>query len=281
MNRLACRGVMLLAAFALAACNESTAPGTDGTAIRFSAVAPSANDISAQARAGSLILTGTNGTLQIDEMHVIVDRFELKRVDDDDCARMDSDCKRFRAGPMLLDLPLDGSGVIAVETPVDSGTYRRLKFKIEDLDHDDDYGRRHRRDDGDDDEHRRGHDDWEDRWPLILELRRAIRAEFPDWPDDASILVIGTFTPTNGEPVAFKAYLEAEVDIEKRLVPPVTIDGGEEGGVFSVELDIARFFQSGRGRVLDLSALDFERTGRVIEIEIEVEDNRVKIDYDR
>lgn len=260
----------------LAACGETTAPAdSEGAAIRFSAVADPGDDLSAQTQEGSLLLTGRNGTLQIDELHVIVDRFELKRVDDDACAKGDDACRKFRAPPSLLSLPLDGTSVVAVRQPVDPGTYRRLKFKIEDLDQDHDYGKRH----GDDDGRRRlfHDDDWEDRWPQIRDLRRDIRAAFPDWPDDASILVVGSFTPTEGEARPFRVYLEAEVDVEKRLIPPVTV--GEEDATFTVELDVARFFRIGRGRLLNLANLDYDTTGRVLELEIDVNNDCVRVRF--
>lgn len=243
-----------------AGCTDPVATGAGSdVAVGFHAAASSADGIAGSQASGATILTGANGTLRIDALHAIVDRFELKRVDDGRCAEEDHACERFRVPPLLVDLPLDGSSVIAVRQNVAADTYRRFRFEIEDLD-----------------------DDEEDpaRAQQIRELRSAIRARFPDWPRDASMLVTGTFTPVGGQPVAFRTYFEARIEIDRRLVPPVTIGAGADGGTFIVELDLTSLFGAG-GTVRDLAVLDFGRTGLVPELRVEVENGFTRVEFRR
>jgi hypothetical protein len=191
-----------------------------------------------------------------------MDEFELKRVDDDNCVEEDHSCERFRAGPAFLDVPLNGSSVIAVEQAVDTGTYRRLEFEIEDLD------------DLDEDE-----DDGVQRQQIVA-IRSAVRAQFADWPTDASMLVVGSFTPTGGTAIPFRVYFDAEIEVEKLLDPPVVIDAAATNPSFTVQIDAGFLFRNGDGSVRNLALLDFGATGSVIEFEVEIENGISEIEYD-
>lgn len=250
----------VLCAFAVGACDDATGPeGSNQVAVRFAAVTPAPSQGSVEA--GSLELTGSNGTLRIDEMHIIVAEFELKRDDDDMCDDDldDDDCEEFEAPPSFVNVPLDGSGVIAVQSRVDADTYREFEFEIEDLDDDEDNPADAQQ---------------------IAALRAQIRAQFADWPDDASMLVIGTFTPTGGEAIPFRAYFEAEIEIEMDLVPPVVIDGSGDEPSFTVRFDLNTLFRNGDGSVRNLANVDFDQTGQVIEFEVEIEDGITEIEFD-
>ena len=261
-----CRGsgkcAAMLALIALAACSDATGPRTTDkqVSVRLATVAPSGAGASLEA--GTLVLVGSNGTLRIDELYMIMDEFELKRLDDDHCVEEDHSCERFRAGPALLDVPLDGSGVIAVAQAVDTGTYARLDFEIEDLD------------DVDEDE-----DDGVGRDEIIA-LRAAVRSRFPDWPRDASVLVVGSFTPTGGTSVPFRVFFDAEIEIEMHLDPPVVIEAGATNPTFTVRIDPGVLFRNGDGTVRNLALYDFALTGSVIEFEVEIENGISEIEYD-
>lgn len=249
-------GMLALAgAVALTACADTAGPPRGGeVAVQFTAAAGATQGAATQN--GSLVLTGTNGTLRIDELHVVVDDFELKRLDDDGCASGDSACEKFVAPPMLLDLRLDGGSTIAVRQNVDPDTYRRLKFEIDDVDDSDDPSRAQ----------------------AIRTLQAAIRARFPDWPRDASMLVVGVFTPTAGAPQPFRAYFQAEVEVELRLEPPVTV---QEGGTFTVELDAGVMFRTAAGAVRNLALLDYAVTGQAHEFRAEVRNSFMKVEFNR
>ncbi|HEX6134944.1 MAG TPA: hypothetical protein VFZ24_13340 [Longimicrobiales bacterium] len=235
-----------LAVLALGACSDPTSTA-DQVAVT---VAFATSDAGAGTQSnGQLVLQGTNGTLVIEELRVIVDRFELKRTEDDVCVEEDHSCERFRAPPLFIDVPLTGGSTVAIEQPVEPGTYRRLKFEIEDLEDD---------------------DDTPTRAAEIAQLLSDVRAQFPEWPREASMQVTGTFTPTGGAAQPFTAYFEAEVDIRMDLVPPVTLVDDGTGAKFTVVLDPALWFSHGDGTVRDLSQLDFGRTGVAEEFEVEI-----------
>lgn len=208
-------------------------------------------------------LEGTNGRLSLVSVHFIVSEFELERADatvdcDDDLGdEGDDDCEEFEAGPRFLELPLTGDAAVAVQQSVPAGLYDELEFEIEDLDGDDD---------GDDDS------------AAILDLMTQVREQFPDWPEDASLRIHGTFTPVDEEgdlapdqATDLTVYFEAEVEIEKEFASPVEITS--DGGAFTVTVDPTIWFERANGTVRDLSQLAFdpEAGGPVPELEVEIE----------
>lgn len=263
---------MAAAALAAAGCDDTTGPGT-GTpvAVAFSAGAATSSSLRAAGADRSLfgssavMIEGTNGTLVIEDLRIIVAEFELDRLNDDGCvddgvSGVDDDaCEEFEAPPAFVDVPLDGGEVVAVTANVDPDTYDELEFEIEDLD-----------------------DDEEDpvKAQQIEELMNEIRAQFPDWPREASMLVTGTFTPTGGAPASFRVYFEAEVEIEMELSPPVTISDDGTGGTFTVNIAPSLWFTRFDGTVRDLSALDFDATGQVVEFELEIENGFSELEFE-
>jgi len=245
---------------ALAACSDGTAPGS-AVSVRMSVKAPTAGSammgsagIAEGSRAAQeLEIAGSNGTLRITDIRVIVDELELKRVEDGtlDC---DADpepeaCEEFEAGPFFVAVPLTGEPVTVTSQDIPEGSYDELEFEVDDIEVDDDEG---------------------DEAQVILDLLNTVRQEFADWPGHATMLVVGTFTPTGGEAVAFRVYFEAEVEVELDIDPPLVV--GASGGTVNVALDPAAWFKRADGTVVDLSAWDFATTGEVIEFELEMED---------
>lgn len=250
----------VLCALAAGACGDTTGPaGVDRVDVQFAAVTSAADPGSTQD--GSIELTGSNGTVRIDEMHIIVAEFELERTPDALCVDGDDgdDCEEFEAGPSFVNVPLDGAGVLAVRHMVPAGTYHELEFEVEDLE-----------DDEDDPEEAQ----------LIAALRTQIRAQFPDWPANASMLLVGSFTPTGGDPVPFRVYFEAEIEIELDLVPPVVIDGAGGDPVFTVRIDPNLLVRNSDGTVRNFALLDYDATGRVVAFELEIENSITEVEFD-
>lgn len=255
---------LALAPLALAACSDSTGTQAPGQVqLRFG-VAPGASALRAadglsNAAGGPLVVTGTNGTLSITGIHVVVSRFRLRGLDDQPCtgpATQSGDdnpsgddageCE-FDAGPLFVDLPLDGSQLTVATGPVTPGTYDRVRFRVKNLDLNDD-----------DDDH--ADDDATER-AAVTALFQQIRAQFADWPQRASMRVDGSFTPTGGTARPFSAYLRAEVRVDLGISPPLVVTEGSGTSQVSILLDPAAFFRNG-GAVVDLSQLsgvtDFE-----------------------
>jgi len=252
----------------LAACEGGTGPGNGGNvAIRFStgsSARVSSNVLSAGDAVPSfdqLTVTGTNGTLVIDDIRFIVEEMELRssdansvcdddehEADDDDDLRVSNDGRQgdnededddedndeceFDGGPFIVDLPLTGNVTLTTEN-VPPGTYDFLKFKIDDLEG------------GDDDE-----DDDRVNAPNLL---ADIRTVYPDFPARASMVVHGT---QNGQP--FTVYFRSKIKVKQAISPPLVIPGDQ---VVTVNVDPSLWFKNGN-QVLNLVALN----GRLVDL---------------
>lgn len=272
MNRSTSTSWILIAALPFAAaCGDLVgANGPQHVDVNFRVGAAGAAALAATAPNASgpagiagppMTVVGSNGTLTIDEIRLIVAEVELKG-DDDPCERAGEgdDCADFEAPPRFLDLPLDGEPITAFGGMIPPGTYDELEFEIEDLE-----------------------DDEEDtQFAAEIEvLRAAILAEFPDWPRKGTALVVGSFDSGAGAQ-SFRVYIEAEIEIERRLTPPVVIADGEPGPDLTVELRPDIWFMQSDGTVLDLSMYDYDTTGQVLEFELEMEDGitEIEIEFD-
>ncbi len=202
---------------------------------------------------GPLAVTGTNGTLSITGIQVVVAKFQLRGADDVACdgTRADDECE-FQAGPFFVDVPLDGSQLSVTTGAVPPGTYGSVRFRVKNLDIDDD-----------DDESA----DDDDATPAqVAALFGQIRAQVADWPQKASMLVTGTFTPTGGAPRAFRAFLRAEAKLTLPIDPPLTVAEGSSSAAVAVVMDPASLFKTGT-TVVDLSQFN----GRLGEFKAETE----------
>ena len=252
----------LLAASTLAGCDDGTGPEETGQVeVRFETTAEAAASPSAAPRA--IPVMGSNGTLEIESVHVIVGEFELER-EEDDCPgdngpAAGDDCQEFEAAPFLLELPLgDGGAVTVAATDVAPGSYTAFDFEVEDLEADED----------DDDE---------------AELAQALfdaRALHPDWPDGASMVVEGTFIPSGEEDArSFRVFVEAELEVESTLPTPLVVEAGGEAAV-TVVLAPEAWFTRPNGTVVDLSLFDFTGPGDLLELEVELEDGVVEVEVE-
>ncbi len=248
-----------LASTMVLACGDTTGPVNGGNVTVNFAVAPTqsgALGVLAAAPA-DLPLDGNNGILNIEEIWLIADEFKLERLEGacEDAAESeeseDDNCEEFELPPFFLSVPLDGEGVGEISADVEPGTYEELKFETKAPDAD-------------------------------SELLSDIRASyFDDWPEGASMVVVGTFTPTEGHAVAFRAYFDAEVKVELEFPDdePLVVEEGGDPSV-TVFVDPAVWFANDDGTVDDLSMYDFETTAEVFKFEAKFEDGFSKIELD-
>lgn len=258
--------ILALTLAGLVGCEGATGP--EGTANVSVAFGPDDTpEASADARslpAPSLAVTaeGASGTLTLESAHVVMSEFELERsegacpADGDAAGDEDDDCEEFEAGPRFVELPLQGGSATAVTQQVPAGTYVGLEFEVEDLE-----------DDGDGDDG--------DRTALLEQ----IRTEFSEWPEGASLRVSGRFTPDGGEERSFVAYFEAEIEVEKRFPSPLAVDGSGSRTV-TVEVAPREWFTRPDGSVVDLSRYDWQATGELAELEVELEDGFTETEFD-
>ena len=254
MTRIAPILAALALPFVLAACGGLAGSPDDGArvTVAFAASAPAALSGSASSavvdafQAEGLRIEGSNGVLDLSTVAFVVEEIEFD-CDDDRVGP----CADFETEPAFLDLPL-GSGTVAATTrSIPAGTYDELEFEIEDLDD----------------------DDGVDRSALLAE----IRARFPAFPRDASMVVEGAFTPTGGAPITFQVFFEAEVEVELDLTPPLVVDAdGVADRTLVVDVQPGIWFLRSDGTVRDLSALD----GTLVEFEVEIEDGFAEVEFD-
>ncbi len=238
-------------------CDSSS---TDGTDVRLGFRVENASLSNAKTAADTLEIAGSNGTLRIMDVRLIAAEFELERQSDDDCdlltGEAHDDCEEFELPPFFVDLPLDETRVTIGAANIAPDTYDELEFEIENLDDDD------------------GNPG------VAAVLLSEIRTQFPDWPQKASVLLEGEFEPTGGTPQPFRVYVDAEIEIEMDLSPPLTIDADGVSEDLSIVVDPAMWLLRTDGTVVDLSAADFSNTGDLFEFEVEFENGFKEIEFD-
>lgn len=254
----------------MVACGDDgiSPPGTTDVTVSFSggstssttasaALFDSGGGTSASAAAQPLMIEGTNGVLEISEIHAIVAEIELEAFDGaceiEDGS--DTECPDFEAPPSFIQVPLDGTGVEVATGPVPFGTYNELEFEIEDIELD---------------------EEDEDAQELA-DLETEVLAAFPDWPAAASLVVIGTFTPDGGDPVPFTTFFDAEVEVETVLDPPLVLDESGASREVLVRILPEAWFLRADGSAVDLSTLQDQTPIPSLEVEIE---EGIEIEHD-
>jgi hypothetical protein len=217
----------------------------------------------ASAPTRAITLVGTNGTLVLDEPYMIVTEIKLEHEDgcdsDDGFGGQTFDgCEDFESGPHFVSLPLDGTPIVVATALVAPGVYDELKFEVEDLD---------------DEDHDKG--------GRLDNLRSQILATVPDWPRKASIYVTGTFQAEGEEPVPFRTFIEGEIEVELDLIPNLVIgNDGSANRDLIVDMRPDLWFRDFQGWVLDMREWDYDTTGRLLELEIEIENGFIEVEVD-
>jgi len=253
-----------VAAAIVVACGDGTGPvSTLAVQFRADAGASAAAHVVAgpqfalagSADAQQVEIPGSNGTLEITAITLLLSELELDPVENGDCDADGEQCEEIEVGPFAAEVSLTGEPVTVASEAIEPGIYEEVEFEVEDLD----------ADEGED--------------PSALEqLLEQVRLQFDDWPTNASMVVEGTFHPADGSTSRdFRVYFRAELEIELDFDPPREItDAGE---TITVELHLADWFRRPDGTVVDLSQFDFSTTSEVVEFELEIE-NGVSVEDD-
>ena len=148
---------------------------------------------------------------------------------------------------------MDGGIVeVVAESEVPDGAYDALEFEVEDLLDDDDDA------------------------TLFQSVRdQILAASITDWPDEASMLVVGTFQPKpvvpGVDPIEFRVYFDAEIEIEIEFDEVLVIPTEDGDLILTVDVQPDLWFMLPGGDVLDLSQFDWGVTGELLEFEFEFE----------
>ncbi len=237
-------------AFLLAGCDSASDNGGE-VRVNFELAAASAAKLGKTA-AGELSISGTNGTLTLTDVRLIVAEFELERQEHDLACEStvdDDGCEKFESPPFFLPLPLETTTVTVARGTIPPDTYDKLEFEIEDLE-----------DDPEDDD-----------FAAVQALLTTIRGEFADWPDKASMLLVGQFDPGDSPVRDFRVYAEAEIEIELDLNPPLVIDSEGADYDVTIRVDPTLWLMNTDGTVRDLSSFDYDLTGNLLEFEVEIQ----------
>jgi hypothetical protein len=242
---------MVAGLLVLGACDSGSAgPGGGGNvAIRFGTGSGAAANLQTEVKtsgitsaATDLTVTGTNGTLVIQDIRLIASRFKLKGTEatcpdsisnssnksqGDGDREHDGECDEFQGGPFIVDLPLDGTNTTIATDKVPAGTYNWFSFKVKSLEVDDD-----------EDSSEKAN---------VPALVTQMRTFYPNFPGNASMVVKGTF---NGTP--FTTYFRANMLVVQKLDPPLVVPGDNS---VNVTIDPSLWFKTG-SQVLNLAALN-------------------------
>lgn len=240
--------------------STNTEPGEGTVKLQFKTVTGSTSSSAlisnktTSSSSDSVLIEGTNGTLQISDIRFIVAEFELDPADTDDTTELEE----FESKPFFVDLPLGEETLSLANSRIEAGFYEELEFNVENLDFED-------MDEEDEDR---------------LALATFIRTEFSDWPDQASMVIIGTYTQSGSDPQSFKVYADAEIEVEREFNPPLEVTEDSISQAVSIQINPTKWFVKSDGSVIDLSQYDWDEYQQLLEFEAEFEDGVEKIEVD-
>jgi len=215
----------LLAAALVAACSDGSSPNGSSQGTLSFAVGSGAPAASIAPSLSAAPITVGGQTLVISQVQAVLSEVELKQPEHSGlCEGEGPGCEEFSAGPVLVDLPLDGGVVTPLSTPVAPGTYSEVELKIDVPE------------DGD-------------------AATTAFLAANPTWPQDASLHVVGTFDAGDGSGAqSFDVYLSGEAELELEFNPPMVVDASGAFNV-TVAIDPNAWFVAAGGALIDPRAL--------------------------
>lgn len=203
-----------------AACSGTTGPNGAGTVSLSLATGTGSGTVTPDIRP-AFSLTQKSGTdsLVIDSAFVVLRRIELE-AQDGTCPTTGTPtegdgCEEFKAGPVLLSLPLDGTVDQTVSIPVPAGTYNKLQFQVH--------------------------------APTADSADQAFLKDNPTY-DSVSIRVFGTY---NGNAFTFTSHLDAEQEAE--LNPALVVDANTASTNVTLHVDVSTWFVAPDSSLIDPS----------------------------
>lgn len=202
----------------MAACGDSTGPAA-GTSVSltFASDVPAAAAAAPGAPTGAALVPISDGTntLDITSVKVVLREIELEGTETEDCdvEPEPEGCESFETGPVLVDVPVDGSTTHDVSIVVPAGSYDEVEFDLHEVTSDD---------------------------GAFLDAHPEMEGK--------SILVEGTY---NGDPFTFESNMSQEQEIE--LPSPLVVTDGDTPTNVTIRFDVSTWFLDGAGNFLDPS----------------------------
>lgn len=189
-----------------------------------------------------LILDGTNGTLRVDSILLLVGRV---RIDDGENACTPptaSPCVTFGdIGLVPLPLAFDPHVVRSIDVS-DVTPLTTIRFEVRPL------------------------------GQIEESVASDVRATHPEWPDSAAALVTGTFRRAGDAPAPFRSYLLASFEMAAPILGPAP---RADSLTFIIAANPLAWFSRPKGEVLELSYFDHATTGRFVDFRQIMEDGFV------
>jgi hypothetical protein len=119
----------LLATVLLAACGSSTGPASNSVAFQVATRAAAATPGAALV---GTTYTATNGDqITFESVSIVLHKIELGLTTAPACdPAVEHDCEELKAGPVTLDLPLNGGAQTEFAVTVPDGSYDKVEFKV-------------------------------------------------------------------------------------------------------------------------------------------------------
>ena len=210
--------VGFLIALGTAACSDGAAPGQSGISLSFTTVtglqAAAAPGFFASVMSDTVAASGD--TIVITKAEIVLREIELKRAEYQSCdaSMANDDCEEFEAGPVLLDMPLNGEVDQLVSIQAPAGIYDELEFEI----------------------HKVSGDDTSD---------ADFRTQYPHMVGK-SIRIEGTY---NGTPFVYETDLDVEQETE--LATPIEVIDASTSTNVTVAIDLSLWFVDHSGNLVD------------------------------
>ncbi len=206
----------------LAACSDGTGlSGNGATQVSLSITTTLSGRPAASSAmfmlAGADTLSDGQNELVITRAELVLREIEMERINDDGCDSLALDhdsCEKFETGPILLDLPLDGSVEQILVIVPDTGTYDEIEFEL----------------------HKVSNDDPED-----VDFRDA----YPDMVGK-TIRIQGSY---NGQPFTYENDIDDEQEYD--LVPPLVVDEMTTQVNVTIRIDIDAWFRDAAGNLVN------------------------------
>ena len=203
----------------LAACGDGVGPTSGGqVSLTFAGNVTPGGAAAPSRFGGAMAVPFTDGTntLEITSVLIVLREIELERVEVADCdvEPEPAGCEDFEIGPVLIDLPLDGTTDTNITVSVSAGTYDEIEFDI----------------------HKVSSDDPEDAAFLLANPTM----------EGKSIVVVGTY---NG--VAYTYWTDLNEEQEFALVPNLVIGEDATPTNVTIRLDVSTWFVDGNGNLFD------------------------------
>lgn len=216
-RKTGCYALVLWPAFCLLlACGNSTGPtGNTPMSLSFKVLrGPSAKPL-------AVGLTDAHGNaLEIATAEMVLRKIEFEQdgKDSDDREEHD-DCEKVEEGPFLVSLPIEATTpVVVLDRQLPAGMWEEIEFEVHKVE---------RGDPADD---------------AFLDAT--------GFPENVSIRVTGTWTPSGGSSVAFTFTTDLNAEQEIEFKPPLEVQEGETKNV-TFTVDLNHWFRNADGLLID------------------------------